>query len=56
MQTINDILVRAYAQKGKYGKLDFELECQIKELKQKKLTNYQKYLLHKIEMAEVKFD
>ena len=30
-QTINDILVRAYAQKEKYGKLDFELDFQIKE-------------------------
>ena len=42
MQTINDILVRAYAQKEKYGKLDFELDFQIKGIKQKKLTNYQK--------------
>lgn len=42
MQTINDILVRAYTQKEKYGKLDFELDLQIKGIKQKKLTNYQK--------------
>ena len=55
-QTINDILVRAYAQKEKYGKLDFELEFQIKEIKQKKLTNYQKQLLSKIEMEASKFD
>ena len=56
MQTINDILVRAYAQKEKCGKLDFELEFQIKEIKQKKLTNYQKQLLNKNGMEAVKFD
>ena len=55
-QTINDILVQAYAQKEKYGKLDFELEFQIKEIKQKKLTNYQRHLLSKIEMEAGKFD
>lgn len=55
-QTINDILVQAYAQKEKYGKLDFELEFQIKEIKQKKLTNYQRHLLSKIEMEASKFD
>ena len=54
--TINDILVRTYAQKEKYGKLDFELEFQIKEIKQKKLTNYQKQLLSKNGMEAVKFD
>jgi hypothetical protein len=54
--TINDILVRAYAQKEKYGKLDSELDFQIKEIKQKKLTNYQRYLLSKIEMEASKFD
>ena len=54
--TINDILVRAYAQKEKYGKLDSELDFQIKEIKQKKLTNYQRYLLSKIEMEASEFD
>lgn len=54
--TINDILVRAYAQKEKYGKLDSELDFQIKEIKQKKLTNYQKQLLSKNGMEAVKFD
>lgn len=56
MQTINDILVRAYTQKKKYGKLDFELDLQIKGIKQKKLTNYQKKLLHKIETEANEFD
>lgn len=54
--TINDILVRAYAQKEKYGKLDSELDFQIKEIKQKKLTNYQRHLLSKIETEASEFD
>ena len=54
--TINDILVRAYAQKEKYGKLDSELDFQIKEIKQKKLTNSQRHLLSKIEMEACEFD
>ena len=40
----------------KYGKLDSELDFQIKEIKQKKLTNYQRHLLSKIEMEASEFD
>ena len=42
--------------KGKIRKLDFELDLQIKGIKQKKLTNYQKKLLHKIETEANEFD
>lgn len=55
METINEILLQMYNQ-GIQDGLDRNMRYKIDELRQKKLTNYQKKLLHKIEMEASKFD
>lgn len=55
METINEILLQMYNQ-GIQDGLDRNMQYKIDELKQKKLTNYQKKLLHKIETEASEFD
>ena len=55
METINEILLQMYNQ-GIQDGLDRNMRYKIDELRQKKLTNYQKKLLHKNGMEAVKFD
>lgn len=55
METINEILLQMYNQ-GIQDELDRNMRYKIDELRQKKLTNYQKKLLHKIEMEASKLD
>lgn len=55
METINEILLQMYNQGIRDG-LDRNMKYKIDELKQKKLTNYQKKLLHKIETEASEFD
>ena len=55
METINEILLQMYNQ-GIQDELDRNMRYKIDELRQKKLTNYQKKLLNKIEMVASKLD
>ena len=55
METINEILLQMYNQ-GIQDGLDRNMRYKIDELRQKKLTNYQKKLLHKIETEASEFD
>lgn len=55
METINEILLQMYNQ-GIQDERDRNMRYKIDELRQKKLTNYQKKLLHKIEMEASKLD
>ena len=55
METINEILLQMYNQ-GIQDRLDRNMRYKIDELRQKKLTNYQKKLLHKIETEASEFD
>lgn len=54
-ETINEILLQMYNQ-GIQDGLDRNMRYKIDELRQKKLTNYQKKLLHKIETEANEFD
>ena len=55
METINEILLQMYNQ-GIQDGLDRNMRYKIDELRQKKLTSYQKKLLHKIETEASEFD
>ena len=53
--TINKTLLFMHNQM-RQGLFGVDVQTEIEKLKQKKLTNYQRKLLHKIEMEASKFD